>query len=173
MKKNILYAVIILSIIAIVRWLVLLWKKTTTASSLSSSGQKYSAILNPTTLRNDVRGSGAYNAIRIGHLHEGIDIECKEGQAVYAPFDGEITRLAYPYAGDTRWRGLVLEGNNGITLKLFYVSLTKNVGDTVLSGQQIAVAQAISKKYGVGMKNHVHIELLKNDQHIDPTPYFL
>lgn len=174
MKTKIWYIVIILSIVAIIRWIIVLYKKSNSQSNLNADTLKsgFSPIIYPTTIREDIRGSGAYAATRIGHLHEGIDLLCNEGQNVYAPFDGTITRVAYPYVGDTRWKGLVLEDGNGLMLKIFYVSSIKT-GEKVLSGEVIATAQAISKKYGIGMEDHIHVEVLRDNIHIDPTNLFL
>jgi murein DD-endopeptidase MepM/ murein hydrolase activator NlpD len=169
MKTKALYLVIILSIIAIIRWIVLLLKKGNTKTDKTTA---FSPVIYPATLRNDIRGSGSYNAIRFNRLHDGIDLLCTEGQNVYAPFDGTITRVTYPYGGNTRWTGLELVGDNGFTMKMFYVVPAK-IGKTVKAGEVIATAQAISKKYGAGMKDHIHVELRKDNTEIDPSSYFL
>lgn len=173
MKNKIWYLVIviILSVIAVSRWIVLLWKSNIKKTN-TTNRDGFSPVIFPAQLREDFRGSGAYNAVRVGHRHEGIDLLCNEGQNVYAPFAGIITRVAYPYAGNTRWTALELVGDNGFTMKIFYVSPTK-IGKAVQAGEAIAVCQAISKKYGVGMKDHIHVELLQGNTHLDPTPYCL
>lgn len=120
---------------------------------------------------NDSYGSGAFGASRGGRNHAGIDVVALEGETIFSPIDGTFKRLAPPYLNDSRYSGMVIN-NSTYEIKIFYIKNTIAVGKIVKAGQPIAVAQNISKKYGTGMINHVHIEVRKNGKLIDPTNLF-
>ena len=84
---------------------------------------------------------------------------CTPGQSVKAPVAGVITRVAYPYAGNQEYLGLVLQGE-WCRCKLFYVKPDSMLIDTwVPEAYIIGTAQDISKKYGAEMLPHVHLEM--------------
>ncbi len=120
---------------------------------------------------NDPTGDGNYLASRNGQkgAHKGVDIVVNEGDAIYAPFSGQITRYPYPYPGDKNYTGIELVGTSH-KLKVFYVRPLVKIGERVRKGQKIATAQDISKKYSSAMKNHIHAEIYnKSGTNIDPT----
>lgn len=119
----------------------------------------------------DPYGSGAYGASRSHGKHQGVDILVNPGQDIKCPVDGKITRIAYPYAGDTDYKGFVLV-SGPYEIKIFYANLSVSVGSTVKKGQVIATAQNISAKYSSSMANHVHFEVRKNGILINPTNLF-
>jgi hypothetical protein len=48
----------------------------------------------------------------------------------------------------------------GFRIKMFYMHLIPDIiGEHVKAGQKIGVAQAISRKWGNNMKDHVHVEV--------------
>ncbi|SFU77029.1 Peptidase family M23 [Pustulibacterium marinum] len=104
-------------------------------------------------------GCGNYGASR-NHAgdHNGQDYVVTEGQPVYAPITGTITRKAYPYADDLQWQGFVIE-NLQYYFKVFYcIPVTGIVGTKVKAGDVVAYAQDISKKHGSAMTPHIHLE---------------
>jgi murein DD-endopeptidase MepM/ murein hydrolase activator NlpD len=118
-------------------------------------------LVSPMALREDAAGSGRFGAPRGRRSHQGLDILVKEGDPIYAPFTGRFIRRAQPYETDSRYSGIVLHAD-GYELKIFYLSpLTFISGQTIRRNQLIGTAQAISKKYGGSMKNHIHIEVRK------------
>lgn len=126
-------------------------------------------------LRSDTQGDGQYGASRGDRLHQGVDVQVYEGEPIYAPIDGVINRVAYPYANDLQWRGLEMSGADawqGYSVKMFYMSPEMSlIGKPVSRGQVVGKAQAISKKYTPAMKDHLHVEIRKDGALIDPTPF--
>lgn len=145
--------------------------KNNTTAQMNNTETGFHNLVFPMTIRNDSQGQGAFGTPRSkGHQHQGVDYEVYEGQEVYAPFAGQITRLAYPYGmanGNAQWKGLVMVSTDKtMELKLFYCSSDK-VGQNVLRGQRIAFAQAISKKFSPKMIDHIHAELRINGKLVD------
>ena len=68
---------------------------------------------------------------------------------------------------------MLFKGNSGTEYKFFYVIPTLLIGQTVAQGKIIATAQAISKKYGSAMKDHIHVEVRKNNNLLDPAKFFI
>jgi murein DD-endopeptidase MepM/ murein hydrolase activator NlpD len=150
---------------------LLLWSTRAKGSTASN----WASIVHSPVLRSDTQGDGSFGASRKTHTHQGVDIEVQEGQTIYAPFSSIVNRIAYPYASDLTWKGVELFGVNewdGYRLKIFYmVPNTLLIGQSVMKGQPIGYAQAISKKYTPAMQDHVHVELWKGSAVIDPTRY--
>jgi murein DD-endopeptidase MepM/ murein hydrolase activator NlpD len=122
----------------------------------------------------DAFGSGAFNASRDGgsRRHSGIDIVATPGEAVFSPISGKVVRIAYPYANDLSYKGLLIE-NSSYSVEIFYITPVVAIGSHVAAGQKIAVAQNIAAKYGTGMINHTHIEIRdKNGKLLNPTNMF-
>ena len=137
-------------------------------------------FINPTngfsrTNRKDGWGGGQYHDSRDGgkRLHQGLDIKATPGQLVKSPVDGEITRLARPYANNPLYSGLEIKGTgefNGLEVKIFYISPTKKSG-TVKAGEIIGTAQDLDPKYS-GIENHIHMEVKKGGQSVDPKTFY-
>lgn len=137
-------------------------------------------------MRHDSAGYGHYNADRGSRKHNGVDVLVEEGQDVYSPIDGIITRFSYP-GKSKAWQGLYIQGTGawkGYGVKIFYMSpsdyvrnfLNRQIPIEVAAGTKIGEAQAISKKYPhTAMKNHLHLELRKGrdrqDKAINPEKY--
>jgi murein DD-endopeptidase MepM/ murein hydrolase activator NlpD len=110
-------------------------------------------------------GVGVYGASRGTRVHKGIDLIVEPQQNLVSPIDGMITREAYPYAGDLKWRGCVIQ-NKDVQIKMFYMvlnqSMRKNFPTVVTQGEVIGVAQNIANKYnadGKTMIPHIHFEM--------------
>jgi murein DD-endopeptidase MepM/ murein hydrolase activator NlpD len=100
-----------------------------------------------------------------------VDIVASMGEAVYAPIDAKVVRVAYPYATDMSLTGVVLEGvgrHAGYTVKIFYMSADQQlIGKRVSAGDRIGTAQSLLTRYQ-GIKNHIHLELRQNGLVVDP-----
>jgi murein DD-endopeptidase MepM/ murein hydrolase activator NlpD len=129
-------------------------------------------------LRMDSQGSGKYGASRSGgtRKHNGTDFVVREGDPVFAPFDGVVTRQAYPYDNDRFYTGLHLRTLDGKTnMKIFYMKpLSAIIGKEVKKGDVIGKAQDISKKWSPKMKPHIHVEIWDTTSNTtsDPQKYF-
>jgi len=119
----------------------------------------------------DQHGYGYFGASRSGgsRQHNGIDLVCRPGEGVYSPLAGVVERYADPY-GDGRYGGILLRGND-FSVKMFYLSPVASVGTKVRRGQQVGIAQAISKKYP-GITEHIHVEVYAGGQLVDPSELF-
>lgn len=117
----------------------------------------------------DQHGYGYFGASRSGgsRQHNGIDLVCAPGEAVFSPITGTVQRYANPYPGDSRYGGILLQGEE-FSAKMFYLSPVVPVGTKVRRGQQVGVAQAISKKYP-GITEHIHLEAYQGSVLIDPS----
>lgn len=123
-------------------------------------------LTNPTELgiRSDPAGSGHFGASRGGRKHEGLDFLCDPGQIIKAPIKGKMVS-ARPYADDTFYVGCRIWGAMWMSKMFYFEPYAKLVGENVLAGEAIGIAQDISQKYGGDMKPHVHVELYK----LNPT----
>ncbi len=130
--------------------------------------------VNPPILRNDAAGQGHYGASRGNSEHGGIDLIAYKGQAVKSPIEGFVNRQLQVYSNDTKFIGCEIIGSGqyaAYKIKLFYM-IPERVGFFVASGEYIGIMQAISEKYGHPMQDHIHIEVFKNNQRVDPTLLF-
>jgi peptidoglycan LD-endopeptidase LytH len=133
---------------------------------------KFANPLKNMKIRKDSKGDGAFWASRIGRYHEGVDLVCQEGETVYSPIDGKITRKAYPYSNDRNYEGCVIFDDKTQTeVKLFYM-VTNKVGQVVKQGDEIGKCQAINRKYGGGMINHLHLEIREEGVLINPEEIY-
>lgn len=120
----------------------------------------------------DPLGDGAFGANRSGgRKHKGIDIVAKPGETIFSPITGKVTRFPIPYSDDSRYTGIEIT-NSTYRIMIFYMKPNISIGSTVIAGQSIGVAQNISAKHGLSMKNHVHYEVYKNGVLINPTNMF-
>lgn len=129
------------------------------------------SLLKDMNVRNDSQGKGHYGAKRGNRLHYGVDWLVTKGEAVYAPADGKLVRIAYPDANDYSKSGFLFkEDATGIEHKVFYaVPDYLLIGKSVKAGQKIATAQSVSEKYGLPkMKDHIHHEMKLNGTYLNP-----
>lgn len=96
-------------------------------------------FVNPTEggLRGcDSYGCGGYGASRAASPHDGADYISSPGQVVQSPVDGVVVRVSNPYAGDSRYSGLVVNSAGGHQVTVWYISPNAGVvGTTVYAGQ--------------------------------------
>jgi murein DD-endopeptidase MepM/ murein hydrolase activator NlpD len=98
-------------------------------------------------------------------MHKGIDFAGKEGEDVIATGAGVVT-----WSGSRYGYGNLVEIDHGNGLRTRYghnAELTVEVGDVVTKGQGIALVGNTGRSTGA----HVHYEVLKNGQQIDPLPF--
>ena len=98
-------------------------------------------------------------------MHKGIDFAGKEGEDVIATGAGVVT-----WSGDRYGYGKLVEIDHGNGLRTRYghnAELTVTVGDVVTKGQSIALVGNTGRSTGA----HVHYEVLKSGQQVDPLPF--
>jgi len=98
-------------------------------------------------------------------MHRGLDFAAKAGSDVVATGAGIVT-----WSGERFGYGLLVEINhgNGIVTRYGHNSdLLVNVGDVVTKGQTIATVGSTGRSTGA----HVHYEVIKNGQQVDPLAY--
>ncbi len=127
----------------------------------------------PPRVRSDSWGDGLFGSSRNGHIHQGVDLIAAPGATVRAPLEGVVSKLGFPYAGDTRYRYVELTAANGDRVRVMYVEPSKllTVGHPVHRGDAIGIAQNVAAKYGEGMVNHVHLELRRGGVNVDPLRF--
>ena len=98
-------------------------------------------------------------------MHKGVDFAGKEGEDVIATGAGVVT-----WSGSRYGYGNLVEIDHGNGLRTRYghnAELTVEVGDVVTKGQGIALVGNTGRSTGA----HVHYEVLKNGQQVDPLPF--
>lgn len=129
---------------------------------------------------------------RAGRQHKGLDVECEDGSAVYAPFDVTLHGRLTVYtdrnkeaineginlrgeggASTPPWRRLWLicslrfPASAGLCFKLFYVRPVRTSG-SLRKGERIGTMLPMQSVYP-GITSHVHVQMCDKS---DPTPYF-
>ena len=98
-------------------------------------------------------------------MHKGLDFAGKDGDPVVATAAGLVT-----WAGERYGYGNLIEIDHGNGLVSRYghnASLDVKIGDLVTKGQMIASMGSTGRSTGV----HVHYEVLRKGQQIDPLPF--
>ncbi len=121
-------------------------------------------------------GSGVYGASRTNEdgkpiePHKGVDYVATPGQRVVAVAGGEVTRIGQVYKHTTSYK-LVEITTGDYKISHFYVSPGSGIvaGTRVTSGQVIGTQQSLAPKHP-GITEHVHVDIKRNGEHIDPTP---
>ncbi|MDP2687517.1 MAG: peptidoglycan DD-metalloendopeptidase family protein [Aequorivita sp.] len=144
--------------------------------SATNNSKSFGAINADNSIRKcDASGCGHFGASRGERGHNGVDFIVTEGQAIKVPFDCKVTRHGYPYAGDTNYELVEIQGMNGFEAfkaKIMYVKNIKPVGTLLKKGEAVCEAANIAKRYSKPMTIHVHFELYLNGVLVDPTPFF-
>ncbi len=98
-------------------------------------------------------------------MHKGKDFAAKEGSAVIAVANGVVT-----WSGTRSGFGNLVEINHGngyVTRYGHNAELLVEAGDRVVKGQSIATIGSTGRSTGP----HVHFEVLKNGQQVNPSKY--
>lgn len=116
-------------------------------------------------------GNGWYGANRSGgRKHRGLDIVAIPGEAILSPIKGKVVRSGTVYTFTKKFKLLVIS-NDTYEVKLMYLDPHPfNPGDMVMEGQEIGKNQDVSRYWGGGMINHIHMEVKKNGLLTDPEP---
>ncbi|XP_055034278.1 leukocyte cell-derived chemotaxin-2 isoform X2 [Misgurnus anguillicaudatus] len=164
MRLYIFYAVLVLAVLQYSR-------------SAGATEVKFGTICsgNPSNQRRgcDSYGCGAFGASRKGkdgvkRTHAGLDIVCKDGSTIFAPFDVKLSGKAVPYRINNAINdGITLKGE-GLCFKLFYVKPDRYSGATLKKGQKIGILLPMQKVYPK-ITSHVHVQMCDKS---DPTKYF-
>jgi len=101
-----------------------------------------------------------------GRPHGGMDFAARTGTPIAAPADGIVVASTSNYMGEDKWGELVaIEHANG--LRSLYAHMDRRLvkeGERVTAGQQIGTSGASGKATGP----HLHMEVSRNGQNIDP-----
>lgn len=98
-------------------------------------------------------------------FHEGVDIAAKMGSPIRAMGVGVVT-----FAGEKSGYGLMVEVNHGrgqVTRYAHAQSVLVKVGDRVTKGQPVALIGSSGRSTGP----HLHLEVLRNGQPVNPQNY--
>lgn len=98
-------------------------------------------------------------------MHKGVDFAGSSGQSVIATGAGIVT-----WAGERYGYGKLVEIDHGNGLSTRYghnSELQVMVGDVVTKGQTVALMGNTGRSTGA----HVHYEVLRNGEQLDPLPY--
>lgn len=120
-------------------------------------------MISPTykQIRSDPEGSGLYGASRGQRLHNGVDYLCEKGQAIIAPFDLVVLRIAYPYR-DMSMEGIEWQKGESKGYLFYFKPNKELVGKVVKQGETLGYAQSISEYYNLPlMDDHVHFQIYK------------
>ncbi|XP_054483058.1 leukocyte cell-derived chemotaxin-2-like [Anoplopoma fimbria] len=132
-------------------------------------GQLCSGNSANTRRTSDSWGQGHYGARRGTREHKGLDVVCRDGSTVYAPFDVTLHGGVIVYTDPNKAainNGINLRGE-GLCFKLFYVQPDRTSG-SVRKGERIGVMLPMQTVYR-GITSHVHVQMCDKS---NPTPYF-
>lgn len=99
------------------------------------------------------------------HLHNGMDIGAPEGTKVMAGLTGTVTTSAY---NDSYGNYVVIKDSKGYELRYAHLSSRSvSAGASVTKGDEIGLVGNTGNSTG----SHLHIELLKNGERLNPIFY--
>ena len=140
------------------------------------SVQPVARIIKVGTKQKDVLKTGVFMPLsgrlsspfgpRWGRMHEGIDIAVPEGTPVKAAECGKVSFVSENAGG----YGKLVRIDHGYGVQTAYGHLSKITaaeGDTVAAGAEIA----LSGNTGNSTGPHLHFEIIKDGEQIDPAPY--
>lgn len=122
------------------------------------------------TRKCDGQGCGHFDAPRGSRTHSGIDLACKPGTAIGSPVTGTITKLGWAYEGNPDIRYVQVTAGD-YDYRVFYVEPLVAVGDEVTPADVIGGSQRL-ESMDRGGTQHVHFEIMRDGQYIDPTPLY-
>lgn len=140
--------------------------------STNNGGNSQSSSVKPSQsgqFMHPLNGAGSISSqygSRWGSYHRGIDIAAPAGTPVYASASGTVVYSGYNNGGYGKM--IIIDHGNGY--KTYYAhnsSLYVQVGQKVSKGQNIAGVGSTGNSTG----NHVHFEIRKNDNPINPYNY--
>ena len=109
------------------------------------------------------------NTTKYWRTHQGLDFACVEGTKVVAVYSGTIEKIENSMMNGTT---VYLKVSDDLTV--VYKGLSANIalkeGDKIAKGSIIGSVTSFLSEKADGV--HLHLELLKKGQLIDPTEYF-
>lgn len=108
----------------------------------------------------------------ISGFHEGLDLLANRGEGVFSPIDGDVI-----LSGTTFFmgKGLKIKGSGaweGYEVKILYIDPLVTSG-SVRAGDVVGIAIDISKNPEYkGASNHIHVEVRRNGNPIDPRSIY-
>lgn len=121
----------------------------------------------------DPTGHGYYGAKRGTRKHKGLDILAAPGEDVKTPIDGFVTKIGQVYTHTKEFKYIDIT-NDVYRARLMYAApLNIKINDRFKAGDVVGIIQNVSKYWGNGMKNHLHLELYKYGLLTDPEPVLL
>lgn len=133
-------------------------------------------LVYPLKIRRDAQGDGSFGTSRNPpyHIHYGIDLVVQEGQPVFAPFNGQVQRINKALKDKAGYTGVRIDTAGGLQVDVLYIVPVVTTGEVVSMGDLLGYAQDITKAYGSGMINHIHVEHYDSvkKQFMNPTPYY-
>ncbi len=98
--------------------------------------------------------------------HEGMDFKTPTGTPILSPKAGTVTRVNWNWSGNGNC--VEVRFQDGVMAKFLHLSENQvAAGDTVSAGQQIA----LSGNTGHSTAPHLHYQLSRGDQILDPIDY--
>jgi murein DD-endopeptidase MepM/ murein hydrolase activator NlpD len=118
-------------------------------------------------IRNDAFGKGAFGSSRNGdRTHKGIDLLVKLGNPVTAAKSGRVS-----HAGLGKGYGWYVElrhPDGRVSRYAHLGQLSVSVGEWVVAGQRLGTAGKSGNADDPAIRPHVHFEIRKKDQALDP-----
>lgn len=122
----------------------------------------------------DAHGSGAFNAPRGDHTHNGVDFACVARSKILSVCAGEVTKIGYPYNPTDSKKGhlryVQVTDIDGRDLRYFYVRPIVKVGDKVSTDDVLGTSQDLTSIYK-GIVQHFHFEIRDNGKYLNPDEY--
>ena len=114
---------------------------------------------------NSTFGIKHHPVLEVDRLHAGVDFVVKEGTAVYATADGTV-KLAEENNG--YGKHIRIQHVNGFeTIYAHLASINVVAGEEVKNGQEIG----LTGNTGLSSGPHLHYEIRKDDEPVDPAEY--
>lgn len=123
-------------------------------------------------------GMGHYRAPRDHGFHNGDDMACEKGSLICTPDGGSVTKIGKPYYYaepknkkerlKNKLRYVQITTITGLEIRIFYVQPRVEFGERVVKDQIIGEAQDLKAIWGNDMTGHVHVEVKRNGEYVDP-----
>lgn len=141
-----------------------LWKTIEKKEEHLSGIPAISPVKNPKIISGF--GIRVHPIYKIARRHTGVDFAGKRGEPIYATADGNVSRK-----GAGAGYGISVIINHGNGYQTLYAHLSKKI---VRGGQKVKRGEIIGYMGNSGLSSgtHLHYEVIKNGQKIDPLHFF-
>lgn len=111
-------------------------------------------------------GMRTHPIYKVKKMHKGMDFACEMGTKIYATGDGTVLKVEEKFKGYGKL--LTIDHGNGFVTRYAQLSDFKvKEGDEVKKGDLVA----LSGNSGMSTAPHLHYEVIKNGEHVDPIDY--